>query len=67
MLQDIVTPLIKESGVSIDMISQSIGHQNVDSYCLLKDFDNNIIDDANEKLLQEPSLIIMQKKCRFSA
>ncbi len=46
---------LKESGVSIDMISQSMGHQNVGiTTAYLKDFDNNIIDDANEKLLQEP-------------
>ncbi|HFG0566271.1 site-specific integrase [Flavobacterium psychrophilum] len=46
---------LKESGVSTDMISQSMGHQNVGiTTAYLKDFDNNIIDDANEKLLQEP-------------
>jgi hypothetical protein len=38
------------------MISQSIGHQNVVYHCLLKSFDNDIIDDAIEKLPQEPSL-----------
>lgn len=46
---------LKESGVSIDMISQSMGHQNVGiTTAYLKDFDSNVIDDANEKLLQEP-------------
>lgn len=56
---------LKESGVSIDMISQSMGHQNVGiTTAYLKDFDNNTIDDANEKLLKEPIPIysIISKK-----
>ena len=45
---------LKEIGVSTDMISQSMGHQNTGvTVAYLKDFDNSIIDDANEKLLQE--------------
>ncbi len=47
---------LKEVGVSIDIISQSMGHQNSSiTTAYLKDFDDNIIDDANEKLLQEQS------------
>jgi integrase/recombinase XerD len=45
---------LKEMGVSIEIISQSMGHQNVaitSSY--LKDFENDVIDDANEMLLME--------------
>ena len=46
---------LKELGVSTDVISQSMGHQNVSiTSAYLKDFDNKIIDDSNEKLLMEP-------------
>jgi integrase len=49
---------LKELGVSTDVISQSMGHQNVSiTTSYLKDFDNEIIDDANEKLLLEPTPI----------
>jgi integrase len=45
---------LKELGVSTDIISQSMGHQNVSiTTAYLKDFDNEIIDDANERLLME--------------
>ena len=45
---------LKELGVSTDIISQSMGHQNVSiTSAYLKDFDNEIIDDANERLLME--------------
>jgi site-specific recombinase XerD len=50
---------LKHLGVSTDILSQSMGHSNLaitTSY--LKDFDNEIIDDANEKLLLEEPLII---------
>lgn len=46
---------LKELGVSTDVISQSMGHQNVSiTTAYLKDFDNEVIDDANERLLMEP-------------
>jgi integrase/recombinase XerD len=46
---------LKEKGISTDIISQSMGHRDVGiTTVYLKDFDNDIIDDANEKLLQEP-------------
>jgi len=46
---------LKELGVSTDVISQSMGHQNVSiTTSYLKDFENDVIDDANEKLLMEP-------------
>lgn len=45
---------LKELGVSTDIISQSMGHQNVSiTTAYLKDFDNEIIDNANERLLME--------------
>ncbi len=45
---------LKELGVSTDVISQSMGHQNVSiTTSYLKDFDNEVIDDANERLLME--------------
>lgn len=56
---------LKELGVSTDIISQSMGHQNVSiTSAYLKDFDNEIIDNANEKLLKEPIPIysIISKK-----
>lgn len=44
----------KELGISTDVISQSMGHQNVSvTTAYLKDFDNDVIDDANERLLME--------------
>jgi site-specific recombinase XerD len=49
---------LKEVGVSTDVISQSMGHQNLSiTTAYLKDFENNIIDDANEKLLLEPVVL----------
>lgn len=46
---------MKESGVSTEIISQSMGHQNVSiTSAYLKDFDDEILDDANERLLREP-------------
>ncbi|UFH36071.1 site-specific integrase [Flavobacterium acetivorans] len=60
---------LKELGISTDIISQSMGHHNVSiTTAYLKDFDNNIIDDANEKLLQEPiSIYTTRNDIRFSA
>ncbi len=46
---------LKQLGVSTDVISQSMGHQNISiTSAYLKDFENDVIDDANEKLLMEP-------------
>jgi integrase len=46
---------LKQSGVSTDLISQSMGHQNIMiTNAYLKDFEDDVIDDANEKLLMEP-------------
>lgn len=45
---------LREAGESTDVISQSMGHQNVGiTVAYLKDFDDNIIDNAHEKLLRE--------------
>lgn len=42
----------KQIGISADVISQSMGHSNVNiTNSYLKDFEDVIIDDANEKLL----------------
>lgn len=46
---------LKHLGVSTDILSQSMGHSNMAiTTAYLKDFENDIIDDANEKLLMEP-------------
>jgi site-specific recombinase XerD len=46
---------LKQLGVSTDIISQSMGHQNISiTSAYLRDFENDVIDDANEKLLMEP-------------
>jgi integrase len=43
---------LKQLGVSTDLISQSMGHQNIAiTSAYLKDFENDVIDNANEKLL----------------
>jgi integrase len=43
---------LKQLGVATDLISASMGHANLDiTNNYLKDFENNVIDDANEKLL----------------
>ena len=47
---------LKQLGISVELISQSMGHQNVSiTSAYLKDFEDDIIDDANEKLLMEPN------------
>ena len=47
---------LKQLGTSVELISQSMGHQNVSiTSAYLKDFEDDIIDDANEKLLMEPN------------
>lgn len=59
---------LKEIGVSTDMISQSMGHQNTGvTVAYLKDFDNSVIDDANEKLVQEsPSTYSLNEEIRLA-
>ncbi|SNB31324.1 transposase [Flavobacterium psychrophilum] len=43
---------LKQLGVATDLISTSMGHSNLEiTQSYLKEFENNIIDDANEKLL----------------
>ncbi|MES2573349.1 MAG: site-specific integrase [Bacteroidota bacterium] len=43
---------LKQLGVSADIISQSMGHSNLDvTNNYLAEFENSIINDANEKLL----------------
>ncbi len=44
--------IMKYIGVSTDIISESMGHANLDvTNSYLKEFENDIIDDANDKLL----------------
>ncbi len=48
------TKNLKQIGISTDVISQSMGHQNISiTSSYLKDFDDDIIDDANSKLILE--------------
>lgn len=43
---------LKELGVSTDIISESMGHQNINiTNSYLKEFENDVIDQANEKLI----------------
>lgn len=47
---------MKQAGVSTDIISQALGHNNIEiTQAYLKDFENEIIDDAMRKL-EEPSV-----------
>lgn len=44
--------IMKYKGIRTDVISESMGHANLDvTNSYLKEFENDIIDDANEKLL----------------
>ena len=44
--------LLKHGGVSTDMISESMGHSSIEvTQTYLKEFENEVIDDANERLL----------------
>lgn len=46
---------LREVGVNTDIISQSMGHQNVSiTIAYLKDLSTDVIDNANELLLSEP-------------
>ena len=52
----------KQLGVSTDVISQSMGHANIAiTSAYLKDFEDDVIDNANEKLLMEPVSIYHSK------
>ncbi|WP_417201398.1 tyrosine-type recombinase/integrase [Bizionia sp.] len=43
---------LKQVGVSTDIISESMGHQNINiTNAYLKEFDSDVINEANEKLL----------------
>ena len=43
---------LKQLGVSTDIISESMGHQNINiTNAYLKEFENDVINEANEKLL----------------
>lgn len=43
---------LKQKGVSTDIISEAMGHQNVAiTQAYLKELENSVIDDAVEKLL----------------
>ena len=43
---------LKQLGVSTDIISESMGHQNINiTNAYLKEFDSDVINEANEKLL----------------
>lgn len=45
---------LKQSGVSTDLISEAMGHQNVTiTQAYLKELENHVIDDAMETLLQK--------------
>ncbi|MEN9875194.1 MAG: hypothetical protein RLZZ529_191 [Bacteroidota bacterium] len=60
---------LKQLGTSVELISQSMGHQNVSiTSAYLKDFEDVIIDDANERLLMEPnSTYTLNHERRYSA
>lgn len=60
---------LKQLGTSVELISQSMGHQNVSiTSAYLKDFEDDIIDDANERLLMEPnSTYRLNHERRYSA
>jgi len=45
---------LKQLGVSTDIVSQSMGHKNVAiTTAYLKDFEDDVVDKENEKLLEE--------------
>ena len=48
---------LKFAGISADLIGESMGHHDVSvTKAYLKEFDDDIIDDAMRKLLEEPKL-----------
>ncbi len=49
---------LKFAGISTDLIGESMGHHDVSvTKAYLKEFDDDIIDDAMTKLLEEPKLL----------
>lgn len=49
--------IMKQKGVSVEVISESMGHSSVlVTMAYLKDFENDYLDEANERLLNEPQL-----------
>lgn len=54
---------LKYAGVTMDVISETMGHQDVNvTKAYLKEFNDDVLDDAMEKLLKE-SPIIYKKAC----
>ncbi len=48
---------LKFAGISTDLIGESMGHQDVSvTKAYLKEFDDEVIDDAMSKLMEEPKL-----------
>ncbi len=48
---------LKFAGISTDLIGESMGHHDVSvTKAYLKEFDDDVIDDAMSKLLEEPNL-----------
>ncbi len=48
---------LKFAGISTDLIGESMGHHDVSvTKAYLKEFDDDVIDDAMSKLLEEPKL-----------
>ncbi len=48
---------LKFAGISTDLIGESMGHHDVSvTKAYLKEFENKVIDDAMQKLLEEPQL-----------
>lgn len=48
---------LKYAGVSADLIGETMGHKDVSvTNAYLKDFDNDVIDNAMSKLLEEPKV-----------
>lgn len=49
---------LKYAGISTDIIGESLGHSNVEiTKAYLKEFENDVIDDAMNRLLKEPILL----------
>ena len=46
---------LKYAGISTDIIGETMGHQNVNvTRAYLKEFEDEVLDNAMEKLLEEP-------------
>jgi len=54
---------LKYVGVSMDIIGETMGHQNVNvTRAYLKEFQDDVLDDALEKLLKEPNELYLLKE-----